>query len=206
MSRFVATILLLITALLWGFAFVAQKSATHLMGPFTFSAVRYALGAVVMLPLVVWEVRRRPPGGISRRDRLLTAILGVSFFLGVYLQQAGLMTTTVTNGGFLTGLYVLLVPLIALAVARQLPHPIVWLCMPIAVVGVFLLNGGHLDGFNAGDILVIFGSVFWAIQGIDDEPGQGDGARGHRAEIQGVLRQPQRRPAGTAQRPCALGW
>jgi drug/metabolite transporter (DMT)-like permease len=164
MTRFVATLMLLVTALLWGFAFVAQKSAMQLMGPLTFSALRYALGTIVMLPLVMWEVRRRAPATIARRDWLLVGILGLSFFLGVYLQQAGLVTTTATNAGFLTGLYVLLVPLIALVVARQLPHPIVWLCMPIAVFGVFLLNGGHLDSLNLGDLMVIFSAVFWAVQ------------------------------------------
>jgi drug/metabolite transporter (DMT)-like permease len=164
MTRLIATLMLLVTTMLWGFAFVAQKSATHLMGPFTFSAVRYALGTIVILPLVLWEIRRREPTPIARRDWLLIAVLGLSFFLGVYFQQAGLGTTTVTNGGFLTSLYVLLVPLIALVVARQLPHPIVWLCMPIAILGVFLLNGGHLDRFNVGDLLVIIGAVFWAIQ------------------------------------------
>ena len=90
--------------------------------------------------------------------------LASAFFAGVYLQQAGLTTTTVTNGGFLTSLYVLFVPLIALAVVRQMPHPIVWICMPMAIIGVYFLNGGGLDSFNSGDVLVIFGAVAWAVQ------------------------------------------
>jgi len=163
MPRPLATLLLLITTMLWGLAFTAQKSGMAEMGPLTFAAARYTLGTLVILPLVFWELRRRKLV-ISRRDRGLTAILCLSFFAGVYLQQAGLVTTTVTNGGFLTSLYVLFVPLIALAWFRQGPHPIVWVSMPVAILGVFLLNGGHLDRFNLGDVMVIGSAVCWAVQ------------------------------------------
>jgi drug/metabolite transporter (DMT)-like permease len=163
MPRPLATLLLLITTMLWGLAFTAQKSGMAEMGPLTFAAARYCLGTIVILPLVFWELRRRRVA-ISRRDWGLTAILCLAFFGGVYLQQAGLVTTTVTNGGFLTSLYVLFVPLIALVWFRHGPHPIVWVSMPVAIVGVFLLNGGHLDRFNFGDVMVIGSAVCWAVQ------------------------------------------
>jgi drug/metabolite transporter (DMT)-like permease len=163
MPRLVATLLLLLTTLLWGLAFVAQKSATHVMGPLTFAGLRYALGTVLMIPFALheWRRRARPP---TRADTMRIAVLALSFFGGVYFQQAGLGTTTVTNGGFLTSLYVLFVPLIALGWARRLPHRIVWIAVPLALIGVFLLNGGHLDRFNSGDLMVVVGAVFWAIQ------------------------------------------
>jgi drug/metabolite transporter (DMT)-like permease len=163
MPRAFATLLLLLTTLLWGFAFVAQKSATHVMGPLTFAGLRYSLGTVLMLPFAVRETRRRARP-LTRSEIVRLTVLSLSFFLGVYLQQAGLMTTTVTNGGFLTSLYVLFVPLIALGWAKRLPHPVVWIAMPLALVGVFLLNGGHLDRFNSGDVMVIGGAVCWAVQ------------------------------------------
>jgi len=163
MPRPLATFLLVVTTLLWGFAFVAQKTAMSGMGPFTFSAVRYALATIVILPLVVWEIRRVKPA-ISRRDWKQIAVLCLSFFLGVYLQQAGLTMTTATNGGFLTSLYVLIVPLLAIVVFRRLPHKIVWIGMPIAIIGVFLLHGGRLDRFTLGDILVIGCAICWAVQ------------------------------------------
>lgn len=163
MPRLVATLLLLLTTLLWGFAFVAQKSATHVMGPLSFAGVRYALGTVLMIPFA-WREWRRHMRPLTPSEAVRLVVLGLSFFLGVYFQQAGLGTTTVTNGGFLTSLYVLLVPLIALGWARRRPHPIVWIAMPLALLGVFLLNGGHLDRFNAGDLMVVAGAVFWAIQ------------------------------------------
>jgi len=163
MPRPIATLLLVITTVLWGFAFVAQKTAMAEMGPFTFSAVRYLLATLIVLPLVVWECRRVRPK-ISAADWRRIAVLCVSFFLGVYLQQVGLTMTTATNGGFLTSLYVLLVPLIALAVFRRLPHPVVWVCMPMAIIGVFLLNGGRLDHFTLGDALVVGCAFAWAVQ------------------------------------------
>lgn len=163
MPRPAATLLLLLTTMIWGFAFVAQKEAMAGLGPLTFSAVRYALGTLVMLPLIGWELRRRPaPRGRLRWPSLL--VLCLSFFLGVYLQQWGLTATSVTNGGFLTSLYVLFVPVIALLAFRQQPHPIVWICMPVALVGVFLLNGGRLDQLGAGDVSMIGCAVAWAVQ------------------------------------------
>lgn len=163
MPRPLAILTLLLTTLLWGFAFVAQKSAMGEMGPFTFTALRYALGAVCLLPLAVWELRRTK-WHISRRDGWTIAVLTVSFFLGAWLQQEGLTITTVTNGGFLTSLYVLFVPLLGLVALRRRPHGIVWIGMPLALVGVFLLNGARLDHFNAGHLLVIGGAVFWGVQ------------------------------------------
>lgn len=164
MPRPIATLLLLLTTMMWGFAFVAQKEAMGGLGPLTFSAVRYGLGTLVMLPLVGWELRRHRPVVRGRLDRRLTAVLCLAFFLGVYLQQWGLTATSVTNGGFLTSLYVLFVPFIALAAFRQRPHPIVWLCMPMALIGVFLLNGGRLDRLGPGDIAIIGCALAWAVQ------------------------------------------
>ncbi len=163
MPRPLAVALLVITTMLWGFAFVAQKSAMDAMGPLTFSAVRYLLGSLAILPLVFWELRRTG-ARLERKDWGIVAVIAISFFLGVTLQQIGLTVTTVTNGGFLTSLYVLFVPLLALVVFFQKPHPIVWVGVPMALVGVYLLNGGRLDGFNIGDLLVVGSAIAWAVQ------------------------------------------
>jgi len=163
MPRPLAVLLLLITTFLWGMAFVAQKSAMDLMGPLTFAAARFVLGGLAILPLALWEYSRRAHD-ISRRDWGLVLLLAVAFFMGSWLQQWGLTMTTVTNGGFLTSLYVMFVPLIGLIVLRHWPHPIVWICMPMALIGVYYLNGGGLDTFNAGDALVVSSAFFWAVQ------------------------------------------
>jgi drug/metabolite transporter (DMT)-like permease len=163
MPRPLAVSLLVLTTMLWGFAFVAQKSAMDTMGPLTFSAVRYLLGSLAILPLVIWELRRTGKR-IERADWPVVTLIAVSFFLGVALQQIGLTMTTVTNSGFLTSLYVLFVPLLALVVFFQKPHPIVWVGVPMALVGVYLLNGGRFDSFNLGDLLVVGSAVAWAVQ------------------------------------------
>lgn len=163
MSRPVAFLAMLLVPMLWGFAFVAQKTAMDGIGPLTFIGVRYALGTLAILPLVLWELRRtrvRP----APRDLWLVALICAAFFIGVWLQQLGITMTTVTNSGFLTSLYVLLVPLLAIIVRIQRPHPILWPAAGMAVLGVFLLNGGQLDGLNAGDLLVIASTLAWAVQ------------------------------------------
>ncbi|HEY0032967.1 MAG TPA: DMT family transporter [Devosia sp.] len=163
MSRPLAILLLLICTSLWGFAFVVQKSAMETMGPLTFMGVRYLLGGLAILPLAL-VLARRAPQPLSGRQWGFVGVMSLAFLLGAWLQQAGLLTTTATNGGFLTSLYVLFVPLIGLLLFRTWPHPIVWLGIPLALVGIYYLNGGGLDRLNSGDGLVTLGAVFWAIQ------------------------------------------
>jgi drug/metabolite transporter (DMT)-like permease len=154
---------MVLTALMWGLAFVAQKTAMQSMGPLTFIGVRFVIGGLLVLPLALYEYRRSPTR-LARRDWWPIAGLGLVFFFGTWLQQAGLDLTTVTNSGFLTGLYVVFAPLIGLVFMRHKPHPVVWFCAPLAMVGLYYLNGGGLDRFNAGDLLVIVSALFWGAQ------------------------------------------
>ena len=165
MARPVAVLLLIICTMLWGFAFIAQKSAMDSMGPLSFASVRYLLGGLVILPLALWEYRRRQTAGfrLTQRHWLLVGALSIVFFLGSWLQQAGLAYTTVTNGGFLTSLYVLFVPLIAFLAIRMKPHPIVYLGVPLALTGIDYLNGGGLGQFNLGDVLIVLSALFWGM-------------------------------------------
>jgi drug/metabolite transporter (DMT)-like permease len=162
MSRPVAALLLLICTMLWGFAFVAQKSAMDSMGPLTFAGVRYLLGGLLVLPLALWERRRRVEPLTTGHWGLILA-MSVVFFMGSWLQQAGLATTTATNGGFLTGLYVFFVPILGFALFRSRPHPIIYICVPLALIGIYYLNGGGLESFNGGDGLIVTGAIFWAL-------------------------------------------
>lgn len=162
MPRLLAASLLLLCTMLWGLAFIAQKSAMDVMGVLTFTGARYLLGGVVVLPLALWE-RRRNPARLTSRQWAFVLAMSVVFFLGSWLQQAGLTTTTVTNAGFLTGLYVFFVPAIGLIALRTPPHPIVWICVPLALLGIFYLNGGGLHSFNPGDGLIVSSAVFWAM-------------------------------------------
>lgn len=162
LNRTSATFLLVLATVFWGFAFIAQKNAMEYMGPLTFIGVRYLVGGLVIVPLAVWEYRRSSHK-ISRRSWAGIAFVSVNFLLGSWLQQAGLQMTTATNGGFLTGFYVFFVPLILLLVFRKKPHPIVWFCAPLALAGLYYLNGGSLDSLNRGDVLIMICSVFWAL-------------------------------------------
>ncbi len=163
MQRRTATLLLVIATFFWGMAFIAQKSAMDSMGPLTFLAARYLLGGLLILPFA-WREYSKRTRDITSRQWLTIGFLSLNFFLGSWLQQWGLATTSVTNGGFLTGLYVFFVPLILLLVFRTRPHPVVWLSAPVALIGLYLLSGASIDPFGGGDFLVIASAVFWGMQ------------------------------------------
>ncbi len=162
MSRPVASLLLLLCTMFWGFAFIAQKSAMDSMGPLTFAGVRFIIGGLLILPLALHELRRKAVRLTNVHWFFILAMSAV-FFLGSWLQQAGLATTTATNGGFLTGLYVFFVPLLGFLLFRTRPHPIVFIGVPLALVGIYFLNGGGLDSFNGGDWLIVTSAIFWAL-------------------------------------------
>src|SRR5690606_40739658 len=110
MSRPLASLLLLLCTMFWGFAFIAQKSAMDSMGPLTFAGVRFLIGGLLILPLALGELRRKAIR-LTGNHWFFILAMSTAFFFGSWLQQAGLATTTATNGGFLTGLYVFFVPL-----------------------------------------------------------------------------------------------
>lgn len=162
MSRPLATLMLLVCTMLWGLAFIAQKSAMDSMGPLTFSGLRYLLGGLAVLPMALLE-RRRRPAPVTPRHWALIGAVSLVFFLGSWMQQVGLITTSVTNAGFLTGLYVFFVPFLGFLLFRTRPHPIIYACVPLALLGIYFLNGGGLASFNAGDLIVVCSAVFWAL-------------------------------------------
>lgn len=163
MTRLRANILLLATGAIWGMGFIAQSSAMAAIGPFLFIGLRFLLATVAMLPLALRESRvaMRP---LSSRDWRIFVGIGLVFLAGMASQQAGLLTTSVTNSGFLTGLYLVMVPLFGVALYREFPHWTVWLSALTALGGVFLLSGGALDGLESGDWLTILCAAFWALQ------------------------------------------
>jgi drug/metabolite transporter (DMT)-like permease len=90
--------------------------------------------------------------------------IGVTLFAGSAAQQIGLVVTSVSNSGFLTSLYIIMVPLLSVLVFRQFPHWIVWPAAMAALGGVYLLSGGWAGSLNAGDWFTVLSAVFWAIQ------------------------------------------
>lgn len=163
MSRPIAVLLLLVATAIWGFAFVAQKSAMAHMEALTFAGTRFVLGGLALLPFAWLELRRKRTrlADITPRLWRLTGVLCTVFLGASLIQQYGLIHTSVTNSGFLTALYVLFVPLIAYVAVRSRPHPIIYLGAPLALVGIFYLNGGRLEAFNYGDALIVLSAVLW---------------------------------------------
>jgi drug/metabolite transporter (DMT)-like permease len=166
MSRTVAALILVLCTFLWGIAFLFQKGAMQHMGPLTFTAIRYFIGAILVAPLALSEYRKRIAiiGALTSRQWWQLAILLVFFFAGVWGQQAALQTTTVTNGGFLTALYVIFTPIVTLILFRTHPHPIIYVGAPLALVGIYLLTGANLSALSPGDVLLVFAAICWAVQ------------------------------------------
>ena len=166
MSRRSANFLLLFAGIIWGMGFIAQQTAMQDIGPMLFMCLRFLLATIVVAPFAIWERKNDhkselnlPPFSKSLRQAIL---IGLLFFGTMALQQVGLLITTVTNAGFLTGLYVVIVPVIVLVLLRQKQHWIVWPGATIALTGIFLLGGNSLSGLNQGDVLVILGAIVGA--------------------------------------------
>ncbi len=162
MRRIHADLMLLLAAAIWGVAFVFQKSAMDHIGPNAFIAARGFLAALTLVPFAINEARRTatpPPIKLMQ----IAGIAGIAFFLGALFQQFGLQTATVSNTGFLTGLYVVITPFIAWGWIGQRPRPVVWAAVGLSFVGTWLLGGGTLDGFNRGDGFVAICALYWAV-------------------------------------------
>ncbi len=164
MTRAQANLLLAAVTVIWASAFVAQSAAMQAIGPVAFTGVRYLLGALVVLPLALWERQRLPlPPQPIARWLPPVAGLGLLMALGAALQQIGIVSTSVTNAGFLTALYVPLVPIMSLLLLREAPHWSVWPGAAACVLGAFLLSGAHDLVITAGDAWVIASALPWAL-------------------------------------------
>ena len=133
-------LLLLLTAAIWGFAFVAQRVGMSHMGPFTFNGIRFSLGALSLVPILIWQRRKNPAtAGFSLKTYAVPiGLTGAVLFIASSLQQVGLMGSTAGKGGFITGLYVILVPLLALFGGSAHISPIGPALL--AVFGLYLLS------------------------------------------------------------------
>lgn len=164
MTRIQANLLLIVTAAIWGSSFVVQKIAGAHIPATTFTAARFLLGGIAISPLAVLEWRKlvRENRTFSRRDWMFMLLTGCVLCAGAVLQQAGTVETSVTNAGFITCLYVPMVPILALAVQRILPHPVVWPAAALSAFGTYLLSGGGDLSFAPGDLVVLAATIFWA--------------------------------------------
>ena len=160
-------LLLLTTALIWGSAFVAQRIGMDYVGPFTFNAVRFALGSLSLVPLVLITGRSRQKEKSDLKKVSATFLImsggqvGAALFLGASLQQVGLVYTTAGKAGFITGLYVVIVPILWFFRGRRSGSG-TWVGAALAAIGLYLLSVTSSFTIQFGDLLEIIGAFFWA--------------------------------------------
>ncbi len=158
-----ADLLLLITAAIWGFAFVAQRAGMEYVGPFTFNGVRFALGGFSLMPLLLLKTHKRKyPLKQGMQIIYAGTIAGLALFLGSSFQQIGLVYTTAGNAGFITGLYVIIVPAIGLF-NKQKAGKGVWTGAVLAAAGMYFLSIQKGFTINFGDLLVLICAFFFAL-------------------------------------------
>jgi drug/metabolite transporter (DMT)-like permease len=163
MPRPIANLLLLLAGAIWGMGFVAQSTAMDNIGPFLFIGLRFLVAALVLAPFA-WRETRRADSPVSAPHMRGFLLIGLALFSAMALQQVGLTITTVTNSGFLTGLYVVFVPFISLLALRQKPHPVIWPAVLMTFAGISMLAGGSLSALNHGDLLTIGCAAMYAVQ------------------------------------------
>jgi drug/metabolite transporter (DMT)-like permease len=182
--------LLLLAALIWGLAFVAQRVGMQHVGPLAFNGVRFLLGATALVPFAVWSSRRRadpparrpPPGAaVGHVSAALPStrpvipprvcpggywggglLAGLVLTGGATLQQYGIVYTSAGKAGFITGLYVVIVPVLGLIVRQYVP-PRTWLGAALAVAGLYFLSVREDLSVGRGDLLCLAGAFFWAL-------------------------------------------
>ena len=171
-------LMLMLTAFIWGSSFVAQKSGMDLIGPLAFNGIRTLIGGIVLIPAIMflknWKVKKALQAGetaaeVSEEDRkkenrllIIGGICcGIALLVASNLQQIGIFYTTAGKAGFITALYVVLVPICGLFIGKKV-RPVIWLCVLASAVGLYLLCMPAEGGFghiNKGDLLIMLCAI-----------------------------------------------
>ncbi|HWQ04126.1 MAG TPA: DMT family transporter [Longilinea sp.] len=157
LNRWQADGILLLTAAVWGGGFTAQRVAAQHMGPLMINGIRFLLAAAFLLPIVRFQLK------IPARNLPGVILAGIFLSLASNLQQLGLHYTTAGNAGFITGLYVILVPIFLWIFWRELIRWPIFTAAGMATMGMFFINSGGAFKFTVGDLYELFGVVFWAM-------------------------------------------
>ena len=157
-----SNICLIVAALIWGTAFVAQTTGMEHIGPLTFTNLRFLIGGFIVLPLAVKEI---PNFKRSLNKKLIIIILltGLSLLMGTYLQQYALQYTKIGNAAFLTILYVPFVPIISRFILKRRIHWSIWVSVSICLVGSYYLTVGNSFEAQFADFLVVVCAIFFAL-------------------------------------------
>lgn len=162
--RLKADLTLLLVSIIWGSAFVAQRVAGQMGSVYLFNGARYLLAAVVVVPFALRASRAaKPINGPGRNPYKWMLIAGFVLFMGSALQQVGLLYTTAGNAGFITSLYVVLVPIVLFLFWRERFHWLSVVAVALAGVGAFLLSTGGRFELKRGDAIELLGALFWTL-------------------------------------------
>lgn len=167
-KNFKGSIMLLITSIIWGTAFVAQSEGMNYVEPFTYNAMRTLLGGVVLIPVMIlfrFSDKRngKEKSSCSLKNTVIGGICcGIALFIASSFQQAGIAHTTAGKAGFVTALYIVIVPMIGIFLHKKMPLRM-WLFIAIALAGFWLLCIKQDIGISSGDLLVFFGVIFFAV-------------------------------------------
>ena len=162
-TKLKSTILLFLTAIIWGFAFVAQRVGAEFVGAFTFNGVRFMLGAASLIPVIMLFEKEKIDKIILKYNLIPGILTGVVLFIASTLQQYGVeLTQSAGKAGFLTGLYTVLVPMIRFVMGKKTGF-LTFVGAIFAVTGLFFLcMTGDEFSFGLGDVVLIIGAFFWA--------------------------------------------
>lgn len=170
MSRFKANLLLIIAAFFWGSNFVAQSVGMSYIGPFTYGTLRYSIGALILIPIVMISIRKTEIENpqLDRKQYIRSSVkggiwCGVAMAIATNLQQLGLTETSADKAGFLTSLYIVIVPLLGILKKQKVTKQ-VWFSVLIATIGFYLLSVKSDFYIERGDLLVLFCAFAYAGQ------------------------------------------
>lgn len=173
-TQLFGALLLLLTAFIWGVAFVAQSVGMDSVEGFTFNGIRTLIGGIVLLPFVLFrnkkatramdEVQRKAHKALNKKTVLYGCIIGVVFCAAGNFQQFAFNYTTSGKIAFITAMYMFFVPVIGIFLKKKIPA-LTWLCVVLGFVGMFFLciNPNDMTGLNKGDLLAIICSIFFAV-------------------------------------------
>ncbi|MBN1651147.1 MAG: DMT family transporter [Bacteroidales bacterium] len=158
-----SNIILLLAAAIWGFAFVAQRKGAEFLGPYTFNTLRFAIGTISLLPLYVLTRNSKHNEQFEWRKAIKSGLyLGLILFIASTFQQIGMSFTPASKAGFITSLYVILVPVFGLFLGRKVTKTL-WTGVLVTLVGLYLLSVREGFSLEFGDSLLIGSAIFFAM-------------------------------------------
>lgn len=164
MSVLKSNLLLLVAAAIWGLAFVAQRVGMEYLGPFTFNGIRFALGAISLLPLLLFYRKKSRDLGDQENKKEsawgIGFVLGLILFIAASLQQIGLIYTTAGKAAFITCLYIVLVPVVGFFLKQYISKS-TWFGCLIAIIGLYLICVKEDFSISYGEILQLIAAFFW---------------------------------------------